>query len=246
MYKIYKYTNKINNKIYIGQTCKSLEERAQKGRNYKGSRHFYNAIQKYGWDNFTVEILEDNLTCEEANEREVFYIALYNSTDIRIGYNLREGGLNSAVSEETRKKISQNAIERYKDKTKNPMYGKKHSQETLNKMSQCKIGEKNPMYGKKLSEESRRKISEYNKLHKDKITHTFTEQERQKMSERMKIQAQQWAKKIYCIEDNLYFDSITQAANYYNVAVSTLSGHLNKRQKVCKNKHFEYVNNVNV
>lgn len=74
MYKIYKYTNLINGKIYIGQTKNSLEKRALNGTNYKGSRYFYNAIQKYGWNNFIPEILEDGLSLDKANIREEYYI----------------------------------------------------------------------------------------------------------------------------------------------------------------------------
>ena len=56
-YLVYKYTNMINGKIYIGQTSKSLEERCGcNGRNYSHSSYFYSAICKYGWENFSHEI----------------------------------------------------------------------------------------------------------------------------------------------------------------------------------------------
>lgn len=56
---IYCYTNKINNKKYIGQTTKTVEERAGKnGSFYKKEWLFWRAIQKYGWESFMVEILE--------------------------------------------------------------------------------------------------------------------------------------------------------------------------------------------
>ena len=79
MYKIYMHKNKINGKVYIGQTCTSLEERFGKnGIRYKGSTYFYNAIQKYGWDNFEHIILEDNINDSyTANDKEIYYIRLY-------------------------------------------------------------------------------------------------------------------------------------------------------------------------
>lgn len=61
-YCIYKHTNLINGKVYIGQTCQSPEKRFGKnGNGYRGCRYFYNAIECYGWDNFEHEILETNL-----------------------------------------------------------------------------------------------------------------------------------------------------------------------------------------
>lgn len=98
IYKVYKYTNLINGKIYIGQTMESLEMRAgYNGYKYRKCPYFYNAIKKYGWDNFTVEILQDNLTREQANEFEIKYIKYFNSQDPNIGYNISDGGNTNSV-----------------------------------------------------------------------------------------------------------------------------------------------------
>lgn len=78
MYCVYKHTNKINNKIYIGQTCQKPEYRwGSDGQNYKNNPYFYSAIIKYGWNNFTHEIIYNNLTAEEANQKEIELIKLY-------------------------------------------------------------------------------------------------------------------------------------------------------------------------
>lgn len=92
---IYKHTNKVNGKVYIGQTCQVPEERWQGGNGYTHNPLFYNAIKKYGWkEGFTHEIIEENiLTQDLANEREIYYIALYNSYEE--GYNLTKGGNNA-------------------------------------------------------------------------------------------------------------------------------------------------------
>lgn len=241
MYKIYKYTNLINGKIYIGQTKSSLKRRAQKnGDNYRGSTYFYNAIQKYGWENFQSEIIKDNLSCEEANYWEEYFISYFDSTNPEIGYNLSLGGNNKTMSEETKKKISEKAVARYTDPTKNPMFGKKHSDESIKLMSELKSGKNNPMYGKTLSEESRSKISENNK---GKHFHDkeWTDEDRKNASVKFKELAKQWSKKVRCVEDNIIFDTITLAADYYGVKKATLSGHLNGRQHTCKDKHFEFV-----
>ena len=90
---IYKHTNKINGKCYIGQTKQLLSERWRNGNGYKNNLYFYNSILKYGWDNFSHEILEDNLqNLKQANEREMFWISKYDS--FKNGYNLTAGGDN--------------------------------------------------------------------------------------------------------------------------------------------------------
>lgn len=106
-YCIYKHTLP-NQKVYIGQTCDT--KRRWRACNYVGNCFFYNAIQKYGWENITHEILEDNLTLEEANEKEKYYIALYQSTNSQYGYNLRAGGEGGGVIENKTEKFK----ERYK------------------------------------------------------------------------------------------------------------------------------------
>ena len=93
-YCVYKHTNKINGKVYIGQSSNIKERWSRKGTCYKGCTYFYNAIQKYGWDNFEHIILKDSLSLEEANYWEEYYIKQYNSTDNNFGYNLSLGGNN--------------------------------------------------------------------------------------------------------------------------------------------------------
>lgn len=102
-YSIYCYTNTINGKKYIGQS-KDITHRCQPS-NYKGCTKFYNAIQKYGWENFTREILEEDLTLDEANFLEQHYISLYDT--ITSGYNLKTGGLNCEYSETSLQKMSE-------------------------------------------------------------------------------------------------------------------------------------------
>lgn len=120
-YIVYKYRNIYNNKVYIGQTCRSLSNRAGKnGAGYQGCTYFYHAIQKYGWQNFEATILAQGLSKEQANEQEKYYIDLYNARNPNLGYNLLEGGqgdrqYHSKTPEETRKKMSENMIEKWKD-----------------------------------------------------------------------------------------------------------------------------------
>lgn len=96
-YIIYKHENLINHKIYIGQTCQKPERRWRTdGHGYgKTQEVFYNAIQKYGWDNFSHEIIEEGLTAEQANEREQYWIKYYDCCILDgpdKGYNMTRGG----------------------------------------------------------------------------------------------------------------------------------------------------------
>ena len=106
-YKIYKYTSP-SNKVYIGQTKQTLIRRSNGtfGHGYKHSSHFYAAIQKYGGlTNFSIEILKDNLTLEEANRWEQIYIQMYDSTNPKKGYNITTGGSNHTMSSEGKQKL---------------------------------------------------------------------------------------------------------------------------------------------
>ncbi len=83
---IYKTTNKLNGKFYIGQDKNN-------NPNYYGSgKKIQNAIKKYGKENFVKEILEECIDENHMNEREVYWISKYNSQDRKIGYNISNGG----------------------------------------------------------------------------------------------------------------------------------------------------------
>lgn len=241
-YKVYKYTNTITGMIYIGQTCKTLEQRADKGRNYKGSRYFYSAINKYGFDAFVAEILEDGLTKEEADEREMYYISKYNSTDHNIGYNISKGGHNSIMSEETRKIISDSAKERYKDKTKNPMYGKKHTEESRAKMrksSRHLSGEMNPCYGKKFDERRINQMSAATKKWRSEHPEDAAKMDSDAAC-RLRV-LKPASKRVMCIETGYIWSSMTECAKEIGVAIGTLSGQITGRQKSCKGMHYKYI-----
>lgn len=105
---IYKITNKINNKVYIGQTRRPLYSRWREhcslnGRTYKSS--IYKAIIKYGKENFTIEEIDGANSQSELNYLEDHYINIYNTLAPN-GYNITRGGRNDFTSEETRQKMS--------------------------------------------------------------------------------------------------------------------------------------------
>lgn len=87
---IYKYTSP-SGKSYIGQTTTSLILRSGKrGKKYLGCKVFYNAIKKYGFENFTVEILGE-YKINALDTKEKYFIHRYN-TLLPYGYNVKDGG----------------------------------------------------------------------------------------------------------------------------------------------------------
>lgn len=86
---IYCYTSP-SGKKYIGQTRTTLKHRAGvNGKSYQGCSAFNNAIKKYGWENFQVEILEE-VPLDVIDETEVNYILDYNTVDPKFGYNIMQ------------------------------------------------------------------------------------------------------------------------------------------------------------
>lgn len=91
---IYKITNNINGKCYIGQS-NNIQRRFQEHRSMKNnsdgtSKLLHAAILKYGIDNFSFDILEENI--ENYDEREKYWIEFYHSLASQNGYNIAEGG----------------------------------------------------------------------------------------------------------------------------------------------------------
>lgn len=196
---IYKAVNKINGKVYIGQTKKLLEKRLYEHKHYKLGC-FGSAIEKYGWEAFDVIIIEYCLNNEEMNEREKYWIKYFNSIDPN-GYNLTSGGEGlKNISDKTRKKLSES-----KKGSNHPFYGLKrpvHSEimkgdKNPSKRSEVReakrlamLGPNHPFRGKKQSKES---IAKRSKTLKEKYKtekhhncgRIFSDEQRKAQSKRM-------------------------------------------------------------
>ncbi len=131
---VYKVTNLANGKVYIGKTGRSLNDR-WKGHlieSRAGRRtHLYNAIRKEGPGMFHREAIAHADTQEEINTLEKNFIALYQSYDSKLGYNMTMGGDGVIPTEEVRRRISQTKTgtkltEAHKDKIRRSMLGKPH------------------------------------------------------------------------------------------------------------------------
>lgn len=159
-YKVYIHTNKINKKAYIGITSQEPKDRWEYGFGYKKQPVFYNAIRKYGWDNFEHIIFMDNLSKKEARHIEQLLIELYKTNcqkyyNPRYGYNMTDGGesnpmLGNHHTEETKAKISVARIECWKDEQYRKAQRESHK---------WQIGENHPFWGKHHSQETKEKIA---------------------------------------------------------------------------------------
>ena len=93
---IYKITNKLNGKVYIGQTVQTFKRRIKSHKSHLQCQKHHNELlqkvyNKYGWEAFEAEIIE---TCDvkDIDERERFWISKYKATDHDFGYNFESGG----------------------------------------------------------------------------------------------------------------------------------------------------------
>lgn len=114
---IYKIMNKLDGKVYVGQTTQPLGRRIAQHKCC--NLHIDRAIKKYGWKNFVVEVLQDCETLEQLSEREKFWISYFNCKHPN-GYNYTDGGEGGWSHSEKTKAI----IAEGKYGEKNPNYGK--------------------------------------------------------------------------------------------------------------------------
>lgn len=219
-YIVYKHTCIENGKVYIGMTSHTMEQRAgSSGRGYKAHNpHFWSAIQKYGWkDGFTHEVLFTFDTIEEAEQKEIELIALYDATNRERGYNVLIGGnCTQHPSEETRRKIAEKSrgrkvSEETKEKIRLANLGRVVSEESKKRMSEAaKKRERKPC-----SEETKKKIGDANRGRK------YSEEYCQVMSDRAeKMPVKQFDEQgVFIVE----YRSITAASKLLNISKSHIS-----------------------
>ena len=155
---IYKILCLVTGKPYVGKTKQKLEKRMAQHRydSRKGSIGLGAAIRKYGWKNFTVEVIE---TCpvEKLNEREIFWIKEIGSKAPN-GYNLTDGGEGlKGCTQGTRAKMSE--TQKIIGSRPPSFKGKHHSVEARAKLSKAGKGKPSHKKGKPLSAETRAKMS---------------------------------------------------------------------------------------
>ena len=180
---VYLITNTINGKRYVGQTRQTLTHRWNGHTHRSGCTYLYNAIQKYGKENFIIEPIVEVPTQELANEFEIEYINRY-CTLYPNGYNIMPGG--NKISEETIKKLSdankrKTLSEEHKQRIAEALKGNKNGQgrvvteEQRQRLSAIHTG-------RFISDEWRRKLSESHKGKQPRLGTKASEESRRRMS----------------------------------------------------------------
>ena len=148
---IYMTINIFNGKRYIGQHKSKYFDLFYKGSGFL----IRQAFEKYGFDNFAIELLDTAESFEELNQKEYYWIEYYNAVDSDEFYNLMSGGNKPEFSSQTIKKMRNSHLGSLNSMygrfgKDNPLYGRKHSDHTRRLMSENHAdfsGENNPMYG---------------------------------------------------------------------------------------------------
>lgn len=260
---VYKHISP-SNKVYIGITSQKPEIRwGNNGRCYKTQSVFYRAIEKYGWDNIRHEILFENLSHEEAVQKEIELIKEYKSNCSKYhnpmyGYNQTDGGEGQSgyvFSQERKDWLSQKM-----KGNGNPFYNKSHTEETKKKIASLakeryKNPEDNPNYGNRWDDEQRQKASGL------RIGNITSEKTKNKLSMSMSGEnnpmygkcpsyesirknrnSQPNTKRVKCVEQNVIFQSVSECARYFNTSAGAISSAC-RRGHISQGYHFEYIDN---
>lgn len=206
---VYKVTNMINNKIWIGKTVNFEKRKKLHIRDLRSKREgfFYDDFRKHGENNFKWEILQYYNTRKELSDGEIYYISLFESTNKNKGYNVALGGdgciiPNRKLSEERKKAIGdfhrgkkrpQHVIdiirkantgkkrtEEQKQKLRDLYIGTTRTEEIKKKISDGQTGPKNHFYSKKHTDASKEKMRQA------KLGKKATESHKKKISEALK------------------------------------------------------------
>lgn len=228
MFYIYLTTNLVNGKKYIGQHKGELND------SYLGSSlHLLNAINKYGKENFKKEILEICNSKEELDEREKYYIALYNAVEDENYYNRSEGGTGGDGWKACKKWVQENPEEAQKIYQKNYQRLVKWRQENPKEYREKvikplvengkKYWEEHPEERKELMKKVNLKKEEWQKLHQ--------EEHQKQIDEWRKKGSITNSKKVRCINTGEIFESLSAAARAYNVAQPNIGRVLSGERK---------------
>jgi group I intron endonuclease len=146
---IYKTTNLINGKQYIGRD-------SHNNPNYLGSGTLLkNAIKRYGKENFKKEIIEECTSFQHLIKREEYWLNYYNAGNNPLFYNLHNDSYGVQQTPDIRKKISESVTGE-----RNHFFGKHHTDIAKQRIGNSRKGDKHYLYGKKMPEETKLKLAQ--------------------------------------------------------------------------------------
>lgn len=257
MHLVYLITNIINNKQYVGYTKFSAKTRLNhhiKSAKANSDLLLHRAMRKHGFDKFKTEVLENNISDENVENREIFWIAKLD-TFVGInsnGYNMTRGGdglIGYHHTSEVKQKISNSLLGE-----KNPFFGRKHSAKTIETIRQKNTG-------KEISQQARQKLSLIHKGRKQSLEHI--EKTRQKHLGSKRTQASKTKmsdarfefcnvigeekflksislKKQAVLEIDVYTDTVINFYNSLNDAAEALQKPASTISYLCRtNKEFD-------
>lgn len=171
---IYKITNLINNKIYIGQTTQKRptdrwhQHKSEVKRNKKSKQVIHKAMLKYGIENFLFEIIDTAINYEELDNKEMMWITKLKSTNKLFGYNIEVGG-SKRISNENKEKYS-----KLRSEITRKYYSNKENREKLSR-SQKERFKNNKELSKNISERQKKAALEgTNSITKRGTEHPFS------------------------------------------------------------------------
>lgn len=230
-YTVYCHTNKINGKRYVGITKQKPEVRWCNGHGYD-TQYFRRAIDKYGWEEFTHEILFTNLTEDAAKQKEIELIAKWDLTNPSKGYNITMGGDGTANYHHTESaklkmsiaKMGTKIPDSVKVKMSKSALGKTKSDATRKKMSE---------YAKHRNPEHKRKLSENQHNNKGRLgKHNTDEQKR--------MVGMKNGKEVICIETNTVYYSCGEASKNLNILPSAIARVARGERNHVHGLHFKW------
>ena len=216
---IYYAINKHDGKRYVGQTVRSLQQRINShiatSKLSNGVSHFSRAIKKYGYISFVWGVIDEAVGQKDLDEKEKYWIKLYDTMNPENGYNMIEGGSQFRLTPEIRQRIGLSNR------------GRKHSEEAIQKMRISHTGKSHSEETKKL-------------MHNSKVGIPKSKEHRQKIgeSEKGKVVSQDTKEKmsrsnprslsVVCVETGIRFGSMRNAERETGVGYSQIG-------KACKN-----------
>ena len=261
---VYRIKNKINSKVYIGQTSRSIEQRFIEHCNNNISQSaIANAISKYGRENFEIEMLAKADSQETLDQLEVFYINT-NSSLVPDGYNLKTGGLEGSrysdesrekmslarigttLSEETKQKMSDTHLKRWE--TDDGTLAKKRSKDVKNAWNSADYREKikkarteywqNPNNRENASKKAIELMTEEQKIFiSKKVKESHSKPETKAKLENLYKKQQRPVLR----SDGVIFDSVSLAATASNTRGSSIIKQIKGRYKTAGNFTFSYL-----
>lgn len=241
MYEIYKVTNILNDKVYIGQTTQGIKKRFRQ-HCYQGNA-LTNAIKKQGKQNFTIEVIKVVNSLKVANDMEIRLIKKFNCL-VPNGYNIAIGGDKFAMTDSIKAKISKSMKGKrkspeHKEKIRlnNILHGEKRkgvkrsifSQNWKNNMSKSHIGKKLSDDHKDVISKALRGSEKFKKMERGKFFRENNPSKNRILKEKI---ARSKYKRIYCTNNGICYLSLKLAAEDLGLKVNSVSTALTRGNRI--------------